>query len=151
MNDVMTALRERLAKAESKVQRATKALEMAKKELSDLIAAERVMAEITGESADRSYVGSGSDRDREILKLLPLRAVEARSPAEIHGVYREVSSDQLNLDAFRTALWRLQRKQIEVDGTEWQVRSDSGRYWREATSNVENGYNEWVVDDEPNG
>ena len=132
MNDVMTTLRDRRAKAENKVQRATKVLELAKKELSDLLAAERVMADITGESGEmQSTAAAPSDRDRDILLLLPVIQTKALSPAELHTDYVEATRNDINLDTFRTALWRLKGKVIEFNGKAWQVWSDGGRYWRE--------------------
>jgi hypothetical protein len=132
MFDVMAALRDRKAKAEAKVLRATKALETAKKELTDVVAAERVMADITGESVEpKVTAGIISDRDREIAKLLPTDKDEALSPAELYPTYTTTSGDTINLDAFRTALWRLQKKVIRGAEKSWCVKSDSGRYWRE--------------------
>jgi hypothetical protein len=135
--DVMTALRERRAKAEAKVLRASKALEIAQKELIDVIAAERVMADITGESLEPKSVASPvSDRDKEITKLLSTSAESASTPAELHPAYIEATKDTLNLDAFRTALWRLRKKVIQGAEKNWTVRSQDGRYWREPASDA---------------
>lgn len=135
MNDVMALLKDRRAKAESKLARAVKALELAKKELADLLAAERVMAEITGESPDtKSSAGPISDRDKEIAKLLEIGSEGATSPIDLHPRYVEATGETINLDAFRTALWRLQKKTIQGDERTWVVRSENGKYWREATS-----------------
>ncbi|MCW6531692.1 hypothetical protein NED98_15700 [Sphingomonas sp. MMSM20] len=131
----MATLRERRAKAEAKVLRAAKALESAKKELEDVLAAERVMAEITGESIDqKGGASSTSDRDVEIVKLLNRNQNGAKSPVELYPEYTEATGDSINLDAFRTALWRLQKKTIADDGKDWAVRSEGGRYWRECDS-----------------
>ena len=132
MLDVMAALKDRRAKAEAKVLRTTKILEIAKKELADLVAAERVMADITGESAEPK-IGAGpvSDRDREIAKLLSIEKDEALSPVELYPTYTDATGDTINLDAFRTALWRLQKKVIRGSEKSWCVKSENGRYWRE--------------------
>jgi hypothetical protein len=133
MIDVMAALRERKAKAEAKVARATKALETAKKELVDVIAAERVMADITGESVEHKVAGAPvSERDREIAKVLATEQEEALTPAELYPSYIAATGDSINLDAFRTALWRLQKKVIRGSEKSWTVKSENGRYWREA-------------------
>lgn len=133
MIDVMSVLKEKRSKTEAKVARAAKVLETAKKELDDVIAAERVMAEITGESIDSGdAVQSVSERDREITKLLGVGEEEARSPLELHAAYAECTGDQINLDAFRTALWRLQKKAIRGENKVWSVKSVNGRYWRAA-------------------
>ena len=135
MSDVMSLLKDRRAKAEGKVSRAIKALELARKELADLQAAERVMAEITGESPDtKGATNSISDRDKEIAKLLEVGADAAISPVDLYPRYLETTGDTINLDAFRTALWRLQKKSIQGEERLWIVRSDSGKYWREAAS-----------------
>lgn len=129
--DVMAALKQRRAKIESKVSRAAKALESAKKELDDIIAAERVMANITGESLDpKTSTGPTSDRDRDIAKLVGVGIEEAKSPAELYPLYTAEHGDSLNLDAFRTALWRLQKKVVKGSERSWTVHADNGRYWR---------------------
>lgn len=136
--DVMAALKDRRAKAESKVTRTVKVLESARKELADLIAAERVMAEITGESIEVKAAGTPvSDRDHEMAKLLKADPLEASSPVDLHPMYVKATGDNINLDAFRTALWRLQKKIIrDVEGC-WAIRSEGGRYWREPASDAE--------------
>jgi len=129
----MALLKERKAKATSKLARARKALESAEKELADVAAAERVMADITGESTDSrpSEVGV-SGRDIAIAKLIPTDPTTAMSPAELYPFYVSESGDDINLDAFRTAVWRLQKKTIRGTEKSWIVKADSGRYWREA-------------------
>ncbi|NJC35078.1 hypothetical protein GGR88_002592 [Sphingomonas jejuensis] len=135
MSDVMALLKDRLAKAEAKLTRAIKALESAKKELADLQAAERVMAEITGESAeDKGVPTSISDRDKDMAKLLETGSDAAISPIDLYPRYLEATGDTINLDAFRTALWRLQKKVIQGEERTWIVRSDNGKYWREPAS-----------------
>jgi len=133
MIDVMAALKDRRAKAEGRLNRALKALESAKKDLQDVIAAERVMADITGESVEpKGDVGAPSSRDIEIAKLLNTTIDDAKSPAELHPVYLDATGDTLNLEAFRTALWRLQKKVVKGSEKSWAVKSKDGRYWREA-------------------
>lgn len=134
----MATLRDRRAKAEGKVARVAKALETAKKELADLIAAERVVAEITGESVDQKVSGPPvSDRDHEITKLLNPDANGATSPADLHPIYVKSTGDNINLDAFRTALWRLQKKHVRDGNGWWAIRSDTGRYWREPVGDAD--------------
>lgn len=135
MMEVMVTLRARRSKAESKVARAAKSLELARKELADLIAAERVMADITGESLDNGIaVPSASERDQDIAKLLGTSPDNAASPAELYPIYCEGAGEEINLDTFRTALWRLQKKTINDGEDDWTVRSDNGRYWRQLAS-----------------
>jgi hypothetical protein len=138
MQDVMSMLKDRRAKAEGKVMRAIKALETAKKELADLLAAERVMADITGESIESKSDGAPlSDRDRLIMNLLNGDATQAISPADLYPIYVEATRDSINLEAFRTAVWRLQKKVIRDAGVSWQVRAANGRYWREPISETD--------------
>ena len=132
MLDVMHALKDRRARAEAKLARSVKALEVAKKELADILAAERVMADITGESPDaRPSSGGASDRDLEIAKILKTSPRESQSPAELYSEYVDATKDAINLDTFRTALWRLQKKIIRGDTASWTVKSENGKYWRE--------------------
>jgi hypothetical protein len=151
--DVMAVLRDRRVKAEAKVRRAAKALEIAQKELTDVVAAERVMADITGESPDQRSGGGGvSDRDGEIAKLLGVGPTEANSPAELHPVYVRATGDTPNLDVFRTALWRLQKKAVRVGDKAWSVKSENGRYWREIADSISDDFDTLlrdVSDDEP--
>ncbi|HYD12813.1 MAG TPA: hypothetical protein VEC11_08190 [Allosphingosinicella sp.] len=131
MIDVMAALKDRRAKAEAKVLRASKALDSAKKELEDVAAAERVMADITGESVEvKAASGATSERDKDIAKLLGLTLEDAKTPAELYPLYVEEHGGALNLDAFRTALWRLQKRVIQGSEKSWTVKSQNGRYWR---------------------
>lgn len=130
--DVMAALRERRAKAESKVARAEKALETARKELADVVAAERVVADITGESsATAANEGSVSPRDVVIAKMLPAEPEHAIGPAELHSKYQGNTGDEISLEAFRTALWRMLKKVIRGDEMTWIVKAENGKYWRE--------------------
>lgn len=139
MDDVLAALRDRRAKAEAKIVRARKVLEIAKKELDDLEAAERVFAAISGESVGvTAPQGSVSERDRVMTKLLATDAMTAQTPAELHQIYLEETGDDINLDAFRTALWRLQKKEIRGMSNTWVVRSEGGRYWRESAESDAN-------------
>lgn len=137
MLNVMQALKDRRLKAEGKVARAAKALETAQKELADVIAAERVMADITGESVDQKPAGGAlSDRDIDIARLLGVGDTDAKSPVELYPLYTEAHGDSLNLEAFRTALWRLQKKAIQGTEKTWAVRSEGGKYWREAENSA---------------
>lgn len=149
MYDVMTALKDRRAKAEAKLARATKALETARKELLDIDAAERVFATITGESPSATAAsGMASDRDLIITRLLAATAEGARTPAELHPIYVGETDDSINLDAFRTALWRLQKKIVRGKESDWVVRSEGGRYWREAVTDSADDFDYVIVDAE---
>lgn len=131
--DVMAALKERKEKALSKVSRAEKALDSAQKELADVLAAERIMSELTGESPEpKSSDSAASERDRQITKLLPTSEADSISPANLHSIYTTTYADPISLEAFRTAVWRLLKKTINGEEKVWTVHSNNGRYWREA-------------------
>ncbi|MEO6717255.1 MAG: hypothetical protein ABIM50_08420 [Novosphingobium sp.] len=128
----MAALKDRRAKAEAKVSRASKALESAEKELADVLAAERVVGDITGESVGSKPSDTPvSARDVTITKLLSDNQNEAKSPAELYPLYTAQTLDNINLEAFRTAVWRLLKKTIPGEKKVWVVKSQDGRYWRE--------------------
>ncbi|MGC6331468.1 hypothetical protein [Rhizorhabdus sp. FW153] len=130
--DVMALLKERRAKAESKVLRAEKALESAKKELADVLAAERVVGDITGVAPEpKPTENSVSARDISMISIVPTHQSDAKSPADLHPLYIEAGTEDLNLEAFRTALWRMLKKTVPSENKIWTVKSESGRYWRE--------------------
>ncbi len=145
----MAALKERKAKAASKVARAEKALESAKKELVDVLAAERVMAEITGESVEVK-VGEGtvSRRDIAITRLIPADRANALSPAELLPLYLADGHDTINLEAFRTAVWRLLKKVVHGDAKAWVVKAENGKYWREPSPEASDEFDELFGEEE---
>lgn len=150
MNNVMSVLKDRRAKAEAKVTRATKALESAKKDLADVLAAERVMAEITGESVDqKSGPSLNTQRDRDIAKLLGTSENDALSPVLLYPIYQEATGDQINLEAFRTAVWRLKNKTVEGEQKSWTVRAENGRYWREPAGLAIDDFDDLLGGDDP--
>lgn len=148
MVDVMAAIRERKEKALSKLARARKSLSSAEKELDDVLAAERVMAEITGESpAAKPAEGGVSERDIAIAKLLPTDKDLSKSPAELHPIYVKESGDPISLETFRTAIWRLLKKVIAGTEKSWIVRSEGGKYWREAIGGLPEEFDDIDGDD----
>jgi hypothetical protein len=133
MIDHIAILKERLAKAESKEIRAAKALESAKNEASDIRTALRVLGEISGESTEPSRpsgVTSTGHRQQEIANILGVGPVNGRSPMDLFGAYELMGSDDINLDTFRTTIWRMRDKSYVCDGSEYVVQSDDGRYWK---------------------
>ena len=128
----MAALRARKDKAQGKVSRAQKALESAQNELADVLAAERVLADITGESLEpKTNESVASKRDIDIARIVPAEAELAMSPAELRPLYVEETGDQISIETFRTALWRLQKKVIKGTEKTWIIKSENGKYWRE--------------------
>lgn len=66
----------------------------------------------------------------------------------MHPIYVAETGDTINLDAFRTALWRLQKKIIRGEEKDWVVRSEAGRYWREAVTDPDDDLDCLLLDSE---
>jgi hypothetical protein len=135
MIDHIAILKERLAKAESKELRAAKSFESAKNEASDIRTALRVLGEISGESVELSRpsgVASTGGRQQEIAMILGVGRENGHSPMDLFGVYELMGSDDINLDTFRTTIWRMRDKLYVCEGAEYVVQSDEGRYWKVA-------------------
>lgn len=133
MSDAISMLRERVAKAEAKVQRSQKALESARSELADLHTTLRVMADITGESVLQSASGAiaAGSRQFHILQLLGTGIGRSKAPAEIFEAYNLIGDEDINADTFRTTIWRMKGKRFKVDAETFTVRSDGGHYWKD--------------------
>lgn len=137
MEEAVSLLRDRAAKAAIKVQRAEKALDSARTELSDLQTALRVLENLTGGSGNVGpHVGPSAavaERQTEILRLLGVGSKQATAPADLFASYDAVTSEKITIDTFRTTVWRMKDKEFD----EWVVRSDSGLYWKESLFSAE--------------
>lgn len=133
MESAVTLIRERLAKAEIKAARAEKAWETAKNEVSDLQTALRVMSELTGESAPTS-TANVAQRQLIITRLLRVGEANAVSPSDLYEQYQAASGEDLNLDTFRTTIWRMKGGGFQDGPDLWLVTGDSGKYWKEPAS-----------------
>ena len=132
--DTVSLLRERLAKAEAKVTRAERSLEAARNEVGDIQTTLRVLDELAGETK-RSEGGSDqSNRLTSLLLAIPDSEFASASPAEMWEGFKLVYTDPANLEAFRTAVWRMKDKSYTWKGESWIVRAADGRYWRETES-----------------
>ena len=132
MTDHLSILRDRIEKAESKVQRYKKSLKTAESELSDLITALRVLEGITnGSDSNGSGTPTTMGRQLEILRMLTVGRDEAQSPADLYKTYSAEGSEDIAIDTFRTTIWRMKDKTFEADGSVWGVHGDSGNYWKE--------------------
>lgn len=133
MQEAVSLLRDKAAKAELKVQRAEKALETARTELSDLQTALRVMESLTGEGSGGSSATGPSaavaERQAEIIKLLGVGSKQGHSPADLFSSYEAVSKERITIETFRTTVWRMKDKEFG----DWVVRGDDGAYWKELT------------------
>ena len=131
MEDAVALLRDKLAKAEAKVQRHEKSLESARTELSDLQIALRVFENLTGESSSGTQPGPSAavaERQAEILRLLSVGRKQAHAPAELFASYELVGKESITIDTFRTTIWRMKDREFG----DWLVRSDDGLYWKES-------------------
>jgi hypothetical protein len=133
MLDHIAILKERLAKAESKELRAAKALESAKNEASDIRTALRVLGDISGESVDVPRLPSAANtgnRQIEIVNILGVGPENGRSPVDLFATYELIGSDDINIDTFRTTIWRMRDKSYVCNNVMFVVQSDGGRYWK---------------------
>lgn len=141
MDEIISQLRTQRAKAQVKVERAQRALETAKSELSDVEAALRVLGGLTSPSAAALASSSNNPatpqvakRQEELLGVLPDDDASAAEPKDLFVVYEMCSTDVITIDTFRTTLWRMKsRGPFEYKGGLWEVRSADGRYWKERT------------------
>ena len=129
MDDTLRLIRERLLKAETKASRAEKTWDSAKKELEELQIALRVMRGLAGET----NLGSSNTGDRQgaILALLQMGQENSVAPADLFESYKIMEEEQINIDTFRTTIWRMKDKDFHVGNNWWLVKSDSGKYWKE--------------------
>lgn len=133
MTDTITLLKDRLHKAESKVSRYEKTLETAKNELLDIQTTLRVLGEISGESHSESPIqghSSVGERQLQILALIPEGQSKAAQPVALYDLFKVLYGEVVNIDTFRTTIWRMKERQFEHSGTVWFVSSDNGRYWK---------------------
>jgi hypothetical protein len=132
MNEAVALLRDKLAKADSKVSRAEKALEAARTERDDLQTALRVMESLTGAtSAATVATASTADRQQAIAELLGVGRERAKAPADMYPAYKELSGEHLSIDTFRTTIWRMKGKSYPIGDETYFVIGEEGAYWRE--------------------
>lgn len=130
MDETVSLLRDRIAKAETKLSRAEKALETARSELSDLQTTLRVLQDLTSEpnaGAPQSGTSVVAERQSIIMSMLGVGVEQAKAPSDLFDFFELLSSEKITIDTFRTTVWRMRNN--EVDG--WTVRSDGGVYWKE--------------------
>ena len=140
MTDPMETLKERLKKAEAKASRARKSLENAEKEASDLATTLRVMQGITAESEKSGASESPAptaDRQLKIAQIIPVGANNSASPVALFPVYTEASGDDINIDTFRTTIWRMKGKDYQVNGEAYTIHGERHGYWKIPVSDDE--------------
>ena len=140
MTDHIETLKERLKKAEAKASRARKSLESAEKEASDLATALRVMQGITSEnnkSGGSDSPAPTADRQLKIAEIVPIGAEHAISPVDIFPSYKASTGDDINIDTFRTTIWRMKGKVYEVGGMTYTIHGERHGYWKVPVSDDE--------------
>lgn len=140
MVDHIALLKERLTKCETKVSRYRKTLETAENELVEVKIALRVLGEISGESPDAvktEGTSSTANRQQEIADLLGVGRQQGKSPMELYDAYGLFGEDEINLETFRTTIWRMKGRKYVKDGISYIVRSGDGRYWKESVGRVD--------------
>ena len=138
MLDPLSIARDRLAKAESRVQRLEKQLEGARAERDDLQTTVRVMAEITGETAADGPVAEIQGRQKDILRLLPDEPAKGAAPAALYDMYKLICDEDITLDTFRTTTWRMKGNVFVLPHHgRYLVKANDGKYWKEAIAKEE--------------
>ncbi len=133
MTDHIALLRERLEKAEAKVDRYRKSLKTAEKEHTDLLTALRVIEEITNVSeSNASGTPTTIGRQLAIVNFLGVGRENAKPPADLYATYNLFEGEDITIDTFRTTIWRMKDRVFEIDGADFVVHGDSGAYWKEA-------------------
>lgn len=135
MTDTVAILRDRLAKGEAKVARLRKQLESAETEVSDVQTALRVLDQLLNQSTSESGGGDGSTtlaRQNDIVSFLPEGRENATAPADLYETFKSLSFEQINIDTFRTTIWRMKGKVYTLQGRKWVVEGDNGNYWKRA-------------------
>lgn len=141
MNDAVNLLREKMIKAESKLARAEKSLESARTELTDLQTALRVMEGLLGESGAPTSMQTGVPvRQTHILTILGVGLENAKPPVDLFEDYNLVAREEINLETFRTTIWRMADKTFDTPSGQLAVRRNDNGYWKEVVrvSNVPN-------------
>lgn len=134
MVDPLHALRAKRDSLRQKVERLAKQHETANTELADVETAIRVLASVTGvgdENADTSLAATPGDRQASILASLGEGRGNAQLPKTIYETYFLLEGESINLDTFRTTIWRMAKRQWTYNGTTWAVKSQDGAYWKE--------------------
>lgn len=134
MVDPLKVIEERIQRLRAKVEKHEKALESARCELSDMETALRVLSGVMGESTPNTGMAtyaSVANRQRDILAFLSEGAENSQAPVGIFNAYKVSAVGDINIDTFRTTIWRMRDKWFDLGGVQWCVRSANGAYWKE--------------------
>lgn len=133
-NDPVVILKERLAKAEAKSARHKKAWEASEVELSDLRTTLRVLIDVLNpdNAVKTSDTASTGDRQRLIASMLGTSKDKAKAPADLFSSYRMLSDEDINIETFRTTVWRMKDRIYDLANGRWVVEGENGQYWKRA-------------------
>ena len=130
MEDAISALQDRLAKAQARLVRAQKALDSSLSEVTDLETAIRVLASINGESPNATTSSAVTNRQVVIIGLLGVGRNKASPPAELFEQYRSQTGEDITIDTFRTTIWRMKDRTHTDQNGNWAVNAVDGAYWK---------------------
>jgi len=135
-SDPVAVLKERLAKAETKALRHRKALQAAEAELKDLQTALRVFTDLMNPAGEAKLVenNSTSQRQRLIASMLGDGHTKAMAPVNLFEAYNAIADEEINIDTFRTTIWRMKDKLYDLDNGQWIIEGDNGLYWKRRVS-----------------
>lgn len=133
MDDPVSLIKERLAKSEAKEARAEKAWQAAKNETAEFRTALKVMMELTGAapaSAPSGSAASIAERQKIIVQLLQVGEEDAQAPADLFESYKLLADEEINIDTFRTTIWRMKDRHYDIGWDTWLVKGATGGYWK---------------------
>jgi hypothetical protein len=125
MSDTVSILQAACKKLASKVERLRTQLEAAETELAENQTAIRVLTRIGGAASSEGGADEAKASSQEqVLKILPVREAEAKTPREVHQALTDAGVTNISADNVRTILSRLKKDEL------LPVRVTLGRYWR---------------------
>ena len=68
---------------------------------------------------------------RNIRFITATRSSErAKAPADLFGLYKAIYGEDINIDTFRTTIWRMKDRLYDLHDGSWFVEGESGVYWK---------------------
>lgn len=120
-------LKDKLSKADSKVNRLESALSVARKERDDLATAYRVLVKLGhiedgGTPADTTPSTGANEKQAIVLELVPFGEQYAVAPKDVTAILHNRGLEDITADYVRTTLWRFAQRNV--------LQSGDGLYWR---------------------
>ncbi len=132
--DPVSILKERLAKAEAKSSRHKKAWEASEIEVADLRTTLRVIVDVMNpdNAAKSNDSASTLERQRSIAMMLGDSKERAKAPADLFSAYNLISGEDINIETFRTTIWRMKDRVYDLHDGRWVIEGENGLYWKRA-------------------